>query len=235
MSNDHLEKYLTVIFSAIGAFAIIINLHFKGYNNENLLDAVKDLSGLIVIIAVFLMASKVFRISKGRKFNFNEKFEEYLVEWAKRNKYLIDRSEISTLKGKENVRTIDMICDHELMLDCNDVSKSSAKKGSFLYLPKSEGLGSIENPESCKLSFKINKSMFKGNSKYFDQYDEQKSAITQKIATSIKIEFGNDKINAQGKDDRIEVDFSEMDKTDMNARKLIEVVEFAKTLFLAIA
>lgn len=236
--HENIEKYLTVIFSALGAFAIIVNLHFKGYSNENLLDAVKDLSGLIVVIAVFLIASKIFSINKKKKYNFNEKFEEYLIEWAGQNKYLIDISEISKPKGKENVRTIDMICDHERMLDCNDVSQSTVKKGSFLYLPKSDELGNKESAENSSLSFKINKSMFKRNSGIFDTYDERKSDITGKIATSIKIEFSNISgfnINAQGRDDRIDVDFSDIEKTDENARKLIQVVEFVKTLFLAIA
>jgi len=236
--HENLEKYLTVIFSALGAFAIIVNLHFKGYSNENLLDAVKDLSGLIVVIAVFLVASKIFSLNKRKKYNFNEKFEEYLIEWASHNKYLIDISEIFTPKGKENVRTIDMICDHEKMLDCDDVSKSSAKKGSFLYLPKSNDLGNNENAENSKIFFKINKSMFKGNNAVFDNYDARKSDITSRIATSIKMEFGNIegfKISAKGKDDRVEIDFSEIEKTDENAGRLIQVVEFVKTLFLAIA
>ena len=80
--------------------------------------------------------------------------------------------------------------------------------------------------------------MFKGNNGIFDTYDERKSDITGKIDTSIKIEFSNIsgfKINAQGRDDRIDVDFSDIEKTDENARKLIQVVEFVKTLFIAIA
>jgi hypothetical protein len=236
--HENIEKYLTAIFSALGAIAIIINLHFKGYSNENLLDAVKDLSGLIVVIAVFLIASKIFSINKNKKYNFNEKFEEYLVEWAGQNKSLIDVTEISKPTGKENVRTIDMICDHELMLTCVDVSLSSGKKGSFLYLPASEDLGDQKKVDSNKLSFKINKSMFRKNSAVFDQYEEKKSEITQKIAASIMQKFSGIpgfNIYAEGRDDRIVVNFSGIDHTDENARKLIQVVEFVKTLFLAIA
>jgi hypothetical protein len=233
--DDNLEKVLTAVFGLIGMVAIFINLHLKGYGTENWLDAIKDISGLVVVIAVFLIASKIFAFNKKRKFNFNEKFEEYLLEWALFNKYLIDTTEINILKGSNNVRAIDMICDHSLMLDCNDASTATSKKGSFLYLPKSDEFGSKESADSNKLSFKINKSMFKSNNEIFDFYEEKKGEITRKIATSIKIEFGNLNLNAVSNGDRIDVDFSKLEKTSENAKKLIDVVEFVKTLFLAIA
>ena len=58
--DDKLEKYLTAIFGTIGIIAIIINLILKGFTIENLLDGLKDIAGLIVVIAVFLIANKLF-------------------------------------------------------------------------------------------------------------------------------------------------------------------------------
>jgi len=231
--NEDLEKTLTAFFGSVGIIAIIINLALKGFDIENTMDAIKDIAGLIVVIAVFLIASKIFQVNKNKKFNFNKKFEEYLVEWASHNKYLIDISEIKTPKGKDqDVRTVDMVCDHEVMLDCNDVSIQSCKKGSFLYLPKSEELG---KEGGNRISFKINKSMFKRNSAIFDNYDEKKNEIAKRIAMSIKIEFQNLGITASSSSDKIDVDFSQLEKTDENAKRLVDVVEFVKTLFLAIA
>lgn len=68
--DDRLEKSLTAIFGAIGTIAIIINLFLKGLNIENLLDGLKDIAGLIVVIAVFLIANKIFR--KGAKIDFSK-------------------------------------------------------------------------------------------------------------------------------------------------------------------
>ena len=77
--------------------------------------------------------------------------------------------------------------------------------------------------------------MFKGNPAIFDNYEDKKSDISKRIATSIKIEFSNFGIDASSNGDKINVDFSGVDKTDENAKKLVEIVEFVKTLFLAIA
>jgi hypothetical protein len=229
--NDRLEKILTAIFGGIGTIAIIVNLFLKGFSLENFLDGLKDIASLIVVIAVFLIASKVFSFNKKKNFNFNEKFEELLLEWAALNKYLIDTSEISKSKDGK-VRAIDMICDHSEILKCNDASFSSSKKGSFLYLPKSED---IESKENSKISFKINKSMFKGNSNMFDTYEEKKSDIVEKIALSIKTKFSDLELVVFGNGDRIEVDFSKLEKEPGNAKRLIDIVEFVKTIFLAIA
>lgn len=62
--NDNLEKVLTAIFGLVGMIAIFINLHLKGYGEENWLDAIKDLAGLIVVLAVFIAS---VRISSGKK------------------------------------------------------------------------------------------------------------------------------------------------------------------------
>jgi hypothetical protein len=118
------------------------------------------------------------------------------------------------------------------MLKCTDVSTQSYRKGSFLYLPKSEILG---KGEGNKFYFKINKSMFKGNNTIFENYEVKKNEITEKIAQSIRFEFKDTRIEAISYGEKIEIDFSRLEHTDKNARRLIDVVEFAKTLFLAIA
>ncbi len=234
--NENLEKILTAVFGGIGTIAIFINLHLKGYGAENWLDAIKDIAGLVVVIAVFLVANNIFRnLIKKKSFGFNEKFEEYLLEWSKANKYLIDTSEINVPKGNEKKRSIQMICKHSDMLKGNDASISSNRKGSFLYLPKSEELGDKTLSEGNTIEFKINKSMFEANKEIFDDYENRKKGIADDIGKAIKIAFAEIKITVEGKDDRIVVNFSNLEKTEDNAKKLIDIVEFTKTLFLAIA
>jgi hypothetical protein len=62
--NEHLEKVLTALFGLIGMVAIFVNLHLKGYSNENWLDAIKDVAGLIVVLAVFIASVRISRQSK---------------------------------------------------------------------------------------------------------------------------------------------------------------------------
>ena len=95
--NDNLEKVLTAFFGAVGIIAIFVNLHLKGYGSENWLDAIKDIAGLIVVIAVFLIASKFFK--KNSYSDFLKVFDKYLVDWIKINRYLID--EVKQREGEK--------------------------------------------------------------------------------------------------------------------------------------
>lgn len=232
--NDDLEKILTAVFGVIGIIAIFVNLHIKGYSAENLFDAIKDIAGLIVAIAVFLVANKVLHFNlKSKKFGFNDKFEQYLLEWAEQNKYLIDATNINEEKGKDGKRTIDMIVNHENFVRGTQLaSEVSApkNKGAFLYLPLKKDLTS-----SQVIQFKINKGMF-GRRTDID-YDADKSSILENIANRINFEFTSIGIRAKksSESERVDVDFSKLEKTDENAKKLIDVVEFVKTIFLAIA
>ncbi|MEI6142283.1 MAG: hypothetical protein WCP85_23620 [Mariniphaga sp.] len=53
------EQAIAVIFSIIGSLSILINLAIKDFTPENLLDAIKDLVGLLVTVAVFLFAYSI--------------------------------------------------------------------------------------------------------------------------------------------------------------------------------
>lgn len=232
--NDDLEKILTAVFGVVGIIAIFINLHIKGYNAENLFDAIKDIAGLIVAIAVFLVANKVLHFNlKNKKYGFNDKFEQYLLEWAEQNKYLIDATNINEEKGKDGKRTIDMIVNHENFVNgtllASEVS-APKNKGAFLYLPLKKDLST-----SQLMQFKINKGMFSRRADL--DYETDKNSILINIANRINFEFSSIGVRAKksGESEKIDVDFSKLEKTDENAKRLIDVVEFVKTIFLAIA
>lgn len=62
--NENLEKVLTAILGFIGIVAIFINLDLKGYTTENWLDAIKDMAGLAVVLAVFIASIRISNMSK---------------------------------------------------------------------------------------------------------------------------------------------------------------------------
>jgi len=62
--NQRKEQTIAVIFSTVGCLAIILNLNFKGFTPINFLDALKDLVGLSITIAVFLIAYSISSKSK---------------------------------------------------------------------------------------------------------------------------------------------------------------------------
>jgi hypothetical protein len=57
--DNRKEQLIAVIFSIVGTLAILINLTIKGFDVENLLDAIKDLVGLLVTVAIFLVAYSI--------------------------------------------------------------------------------------------------------------------------------------------------------------------------------
>ncbi len=155
------ERFWTISLGIAGCFALAWSLIHNPADWPNI---IVNFAQIGVAVIVFFIANNIFQnLVKKKEYGFNEKFESYLIEWASLNKYLIDTSEISVPKGNENKRSIQMICNHANMLNCDDASKVSSRKGSFLYLPKRDDLGNKSNEDGNRIEFKINKSMFENN------------------------------------------------------------------------
>jgi len=233
--NEDLEKTLTAVFGFVGITAIIVNLTIKGYTSENIFDAIKDISSLIIAIAVFLVANKIFRRKK--KMDFNQKFEALLAEWVSQNKYLIDPT-IREEGKKEHKRIYNMVLDHTLLVETN-VLATQQRSAAFLYLPQTKKSEKISDEvfkrKQQLIQFKINESNF-SHRKDFD-YEKEKKRILDSIAGRINSEFGQYGFVAtrSGEPEKIDVDFSGIERDEENARRLVALVEFVKTMVLAIA
>lgn len=227
--DDHLEKILSAIFGIIGILAIVLNLGIKGVTSENTLDAVKDIAGLVVTIMVFLLASKMFR-----KMNFQDfagKFEEYLRDWAEQNRFLIDTKSVDTKRGKEEKRSYFMLTDHSNFVTAEAFASESTKKdGAFLYLPTRDQIGEL----SQTIEFRLNKSTFMRQNKYktveeiVDQFIKR---IQGEFADTLGIKVEHSKQDSN----KIVILLEGVERTEENAKKLIELVEFVKTMVLALA
>jgi len=233
--DDNLEKYLTAIFGGIGIIAILVNLNIKGYDSCSILDAVNDISGLIVVIAVFLLANRIFR--KHKKVDFVAEFEHYLKEWIKENDYLICDDLAGDGKGKYQKRFCSMVIDHSNLVTRKKTAKAATpkkEKGAFVYLPYLDDDGKYKN----EFEFRFNERTFERQNIYRNEKDEvDLKAILAQIALRIEDSFRHlgikTKVVASNK--TIIVSYEEMERTKENARKLIDLVEFVKTLVLAIA
>lgn len=228
------ETFWTVLLGSIGCFALVWNLYHNPGDWPNI---IVNFAQIGVAVIVFFVANNVFKEFKKafskKGFNFNEKFEENLEVWASQNKYLIDATNINDEKGQDRKRTIDMIVKHENFVKGTQLASEisgSLNKGAFLYLPIKKDM------QSSKIfQIKINKGMFLRRSDI--DYDKKKNNILINMANRINYEFDSIGIRAKKSVDqeRIDIDFSRMDETEENAKKLIDVVEFVKTMFLAIA
>ncbi len=240
--DDKLEKILTAIFGAVGTIAVIINLFVKGVNTEHLLDALKDIAGLVVVIAVFLIASKVFKAMTYS--DFKKKFEENLEKWVKQNKYLID--DVKHIEGKENKEFYNMLTKkhHSNIVfqekpasefDKQDGVVSVYNKGAFLY---------TDTKDKQEIIIGLNKSLFLRN-EFQDNLPMVAENLKRRIIEfSSKLEFEkyanknkyNDEDITVSKDgSRILISIINIDKTDENARLLIDLLEYIKTMILALA
>lgn len=109
------EQAIAVIFSIVGSLAILINLTIKGFTAENSLDAIKDLVGLLVTVAVFLIAYSISNKSK----NFIDAGKMALD--ILRKKYENDK----LLQGPEYDKT-----------DYNPEDETKSQRMQYLFFPK---------------------------------------------------------------------------------------------------
>jgi hypothetical protein len=233
--NDDLEKILTAVFGVIGIAAIIINLNNKGFTSENIWDAIKDIAGLIVVIAVFLVANKLFK--KGQTIDFAKLFENHLKDWITQNEYLVCENFDDEGKGKFNKRYCSMVIDHSNLVTRKKYAKDAApnkEKGAFVYLPYIDETGQLKN----EFEFRFNERTFERQNIYKTETGEVNlKAILEQFALRIDDNFRSigitSKVNPSNK--TITVSYENMEQTAENSKKLIDLVEFVKSMSLALA
>lgn len=241
--DDKLEKYLTAIFGIIGTIAIIANLFIKGWTSENILDGLKDLAGLLVTIIVFIIAMKTMK--KLSYSNFKSAFEEYLKVWVSQNRYLID--EAKRKEGKENKEFYFMLTKshHKNVVLQEKVAADFLKnegtvyhKGVFLY---------TDYRETEEITIGLNKSFFtskrgeelpKPFTKILDIANQFKDRITEHFEGEFEYINKSDigipiTITDNGK--RLHISIKKIANTKENAKIAIDMIEYIKTLIIALA
>ena len=232
--NEDLEKTLTAVFGALGTIAILISLAIKGFNVENFMDAIKDIAGLVVVIAVFLIANKLFRRSK--KLDFAAVFEKYLKEWIDQNEYLVCENFDEDGKGKYAKRYCSMVIDHSNLVTRKKKAKDAVdkkEKGAFVYLPYLDDNSILRN----EFEFRFNSRTFDRQTIYrMEDGDVDLKAIIEQFVIRIDDNFRNlAETKANPSKQTITVTFKETEKNEEYARKLIDMIEYVKTLVIAIA
>ena len=241
--DDDLEKYLTAIFGIIGTLAIIANLFIKGWTSENILDGLKDLAGLLVTIVVFVIAMKTMR--RLSYSNFKKAFEEYLHEWVTQNRYLID--EVKRTEGKEDkefyymltkVHHNNVVLQEKIANDFPVKEGTIYHKGVFLYTDYKE----IE-----EIIIGLNRSFFvskRGEElpKPFNDINDIAAKFKERITEHFENRFDYIdradvvipiKITDNGK--RLHISLKKIANTKENAKIAIDMIEYIKTLIIALA
>jgi hypothetical protein len=228
--NESKEKWIAFWLSIAGTIFIIVNIYFKGFSIENLFDALKDICGFAVSIIIVFITSKIIK----KYSNFKSKFNKYLKEWVDQNDYLIDSKlkTAGTTDTKEyyymltKIHHKNFITREKKAFEFPETYGKLNAKGAFLY---------IDTKENQEIIFGLSKSAF--ISKAGEDLEFPLSEIAIQFSTRINEEFGYLNIDAKPKSDgtRITVSIKEVQKTEENAKKLIDLVEFVKTMILAFA
>lgn len=227
--NDNLEKKLTVIFGVVSALAILYKVHLNSYGAPDLLDAIKDLSGLVVVIAIFLVANKLFR--REQNFDFNAAFESHLKEWIQRNDYLVSEEFGGDGQGKFATRFCSMVIDHSNLVTQKKKARDAThnkEKATFVRLPSGD---------NQHFEFRFNERTFERQQIYRKGDSVDLGAIMEQFRTRIEEAFCDlgVEITLDKQAKAIKVTFQRMEKNATNARQLVDVVEFVKTMVLALA
>jgi hypothetical protein len=232
--NDHLEKIIAAILGVIGTVAILIKMDIKDFELETVLDGVKDIASLIVVVAVFLLASRLLR--KKKQGDFISVFEEHLKDWGDKNKYLIDTSRSEEERGtKDPRRSYFMVVDHSNIVTKNKLASQFARnlKGAFLNLPVKNDM---DKPDQ-RIEFQLNAATFKRQTIYMTSEGEPDlKRISVEFSKRVLEEFGNEfNIDVTPESDRFIISLKNIEKYEDTARKLVNLVEFVKTMVLALA
>lgn len=235
------EHKVEILFAIIGTAAILANLFVKGIGLENFLDATGDIVGFLVTIVVFVLAKNVYQnMTHG---DFVGRFEALIKEWAEKNSYLVD-NQPPTEKGQEGKRAYFMLIDPSNLVTAEILAKdSSKKKGAFVYLPtrkQLEGLESDQNGKPLTIEFSLNKGTFLTKRGSNEIMDEDVPVIAAQITRRINATYSDSlSIKAKIKDGYptvIVLPIADMPtRSEETARLLVEVVDFVKSLILALS
>jgi hypothetical protein len=241
--NEDLEKLLTGIFSIVGLLAIIIKLFITGWTNENVLDALINLAGLVVTIIVFLVAFQAMR--RLDYASFKREFEKNLQEWINQNEYLIDKEKIQA--GKENKRFYYILSKahhNNVVLQEKTAHEFPIKdgfywhKGVFLY---------TDYKDKEEIIIGLNRSFFiskRGGDlpKPFNSLMDIAENFKLRIKEHFQGKFDYDKkvdnglpIEITDEGTRLHISINKIANTKDNAKTAIDMLEYIKTLIIALA
>lgn len=241
---ERLEQRLTLLFAVVSILALIVNLvAFEGITWSGLLNSIQTLSGLLITVIVFFVATRI--ASRMGYKDFKTVFETYLHEWVKQNEYLIDTQKRK--EGKEGKEFYFMLTKdlHPNFLmpegkpasEINIGSVGRYNKGSFIY---------CDHKNEEEIVFGLAKTFFCRRGEPLPYGFESILQIAELLKASIKKQFDDQFTYIATETGELQIDLSKDGKrmrlssknlanTQENAKALIDVVEYVKTAILAIA
>lgn len=207
-----LEVKLAGIFGIIAIIAILVEIILGGFTTESIVAGIKDLSGTIVAVLVFIIAAKSFR--KDQPKNFSEYYSREMELLIKKYSPILIKAETSE-NGKLSVK------------DCYNLNTNAGA----LYGDTHGRIGRFceVSKDSCnEILFSLNYTTF-GFKEKSELNQTKMELIGQKIISFLKkyevIYADLESINLDTKNLNIVIKFKKTLSTEEDAKMLVEIID----------
>lgn len=210
------EVILGAIFGTIAIVAIICEMAFGGFTREAIAGGVKDISGTIVAVLVFLSAWIALHPKKDKVFNFDEELTKRLKKWQEEHSNLI------FFKDENNHLDIYMKTNIENYFE----SGHQEYPGRFVL---------ITTADKLKMSFSLSRSLLVGHSVDDSVYKETANRITRQMTAYVDGIYREEATIKSTSNHNIEFVMKNNDKSEYELDRIMSIINTMYQSFLVVA
>ena len=216
MKKLGIETIFGGVFGIIAIVAAYLELQANEFTTSAIFGCVKDVSGTIVVVMVFLFAVRSFIPKKLT--GFQETFDSEIINVE--NKYfpIIKKAELDDSKSKNSNNLI----RYELSTDLDSFFNENIGAYKRVFEFKK---GTIN-----RVDFFVSKSVFKGRSE--ESFADEQNAISHSFKNRIEKNFSTIK-NVEITEEGFSLIFIEPLKSSLDAKNLVEIIEYIILLYMA--
>lgn len=211
---DILEKVGGGVLGVIAIGGAIAEMIFSGVEPVTIAGCIKDVAGTLIVVMVLIAALKRIWPKQG----FEEVFEAEMINVAERYKPAIIRG--NDVQTEKTVRKY----IYNIAENLNCITGDSPKNYNTEFFSIDEN--------ACKITFKVRKRVFKGNST--EDVSLELGKIVEHIDNCVTKRFDQKFISySEKKDNEISFCYVKQVTPEETAKKLAMIVDYVMLLFVA--
>lgn len=210
------EIVFGAIFGTIAIIAIICEMAFDGFSKEAIAGGIKDISGTVVAVLVFLSAWIALHPRKAKTFDFESELLNRLRLWKEEHNNLI------FFKDEENPLDIYMKTNIENYFE----GGHQEFPGRFVLIT----LG-----DQIKLSFSLNRSLLVGHSVDDAIYKETAKRVVSQMTNYVNGIYGKEATIKPTSNYNIEFVMENNEKSEYEIDRIMAIINTMYQSFLVVA
>lgn len=210
------EIILGAIFGTITIIAVICEMAFGGFSKEAIAGGIKDISGTIVAVLVFLSAWIALHPRKDKSFDFESELINRLRIWKEEHSNLI------FFNNEENPLEIHMKTNIENYFE----GGHQEFPGRFVLIT----LGDV-----IKLSFSLNRSLLVGHGVEDAVYKETANRVVRQVTTYVERIYGKEATIKSTSNYNIEFVMKNNEKSEYELERIMAIINTMYQSFLVVA